>query len=96
MHIVHLALAVDAITSILIDLVQIPDLILGGTRDQRLGMLWNNYQEWCESIRHLLAKKHRLFFYLERLNAKKRNQQKQIPETCVHIHIAKYKDHICT
>lgn len=64
MHIVHLALAVDAIVSILIDLVEIPDLVLGDTRDQRLGTLWNNYQAWCEAIRHLLAKKHAVCFFL--------------------------------
>ena len=57
MHIVHLALAVDAITSILIDLVEIPDLILGETRDQRLGTLWLNYHEWCEASRDLVELK---------------------------------------
>lgn len=99
MHIVHLALAVDAIVSILIDLVEIPDLILGDTRDQRLGTLWNNYQVWCEAIRHLLAKKHVVcfFFTLSALSPKKESKKTgtrkyahhQIQRPFMHIDFAK-------
>ena len=50
MHIVHVACAVDAISSILLDLVEAPNLdIAGGTRDQKLETLWHNYRSWAES-----------------------------------------------
>ena len=51
MHIVHLALAVDAIASVLIDLVDIDDLVAGATRDQKLATLWCNYHAWAEATR---------------------------------------------
>lgn len=47
MHIVHLALAVDAIA--LIDVVDIDGLVAGATRDLRLGSLWLNYHAWAEA-----------------------------------------------
>lgn len=40
MHIVHLAVAVDAISSVLMDLVE-----LGHTT---LKSLWDNYRQWCD------------------------------------------------
>jgi hypothetical protein len=50
MHIVHLACATDSISSILLDLVEEPNIgINGGTRDQKLEMLWHNYRSWAES-----------------------------------------------
>ena len=51
MHIVHLALAVDAIASVLIDLVDIDGLVAGATRDQKLATLWCNYHAWAEATR---------------------------------------------
>lgn len=53
MHIVHLALATDSISSVLLDLTD-PGIIDGGTRDARLNHLWLNYRDWCESSRHLI------------------------------------------
>ncbi len=49
MHIVHLALGVDVITSCLLDWSDDERLIPGNTRDNRLAWLWNNYWSWCES-----------------------------------------------
>lgn len=49
MHIVHLALAVDAVASVLLDMVDFPGLIQGGSRDERLQTLFSNYREWCEA-----------------------------------------------
>ena len=49
MHIVHLAVGMDAVASLLLDLVDFPGLIDGGTRDQRLAKLWENYKEWCDA-----------------------------------------------
>ena len=50
MHIVHLACATDSISSILLDLVEEPNIgINGGTRDQKLETLWHNYRSWAES-----------------------------------------------
>ena len=51
MHIVHLALGVDAIASVLIDVVDIDGLVAGATRDLRLGSLWSNYHAWAEATR---------------------------------------------
>ena len=49
MHIVHLALGVDVITSCLLDWSDDERLVPGNTRDKRLEWLWNSYWSWCES-----------------------------------------------
>ncbi|CAL1165341.1 unnamed protein product [Cladocopium goreaui] len=49
MHIVHLALGVDAVASVLIDMCDYPNLIEGFTRDDKLSTLYANYREWCEA-----------------------------------------------
>ena len=52
MHIVHLALGVGAIGSVLMDLVDHPDgLIAGSSRDSKLEALWKNYREWADATR---------------------------------------------
>lgn len=52
MHIVHLALGVDALGSVLMDLVDHPDgLIAGSSRENKLGTLWGNYKEWADATR---------------------------------------------
>ena len=53
MHIVHLACGVDAISSIIMDLVDnVPDLIAGTSREKKLETLWLNYRAWAESSRY--------------------------------------------
>ena len=49
MHIMHLACAVDSLTSVLLDLVEEDNLVAGSTRDQRLDTLWQNYRSWAET-----------------------------------------------
>ena len=52
MHLVHLALGVDAISSVLLDIVDHPDgLVAGTSRDGRLETLWWNYKEWADASR---------------------------------------------
>lgn len=52
MHIVHLALGVDGLASVLMDLVDHPDgLVEGQSRDQKLEKLFENYKEWAEATR---------------------------------------------
>lgn len=54
MHIVHLALGMDAISAVLLDLTDdTANVLPGQTRDQRLVHVWNSYHEWCEAERHL-------------------------------------------
>ena len=53
MHIMHLACAVDSLTSILLDLVEEDNLVAGSTRDQKLDTLWQNYRDWAETNRAL-------------------------------------------
>lgn len=49
MHIVHLALGVDCMSSVLLDLTDDGmNLIAGTNRDQRLKHVWDSYREWCE------------------------------------------------
>ena len=49
MHIVHLALGVDCMSSILLDLTDDGmNLIAGTNRDQRLKHVWDSYRDWCE------------------------------------------------
>lgn len=55
MHIVHLALAMDSISSVLLDLTD-PGIIAGASRDARLNHLWLSYREWAEGSRHLPSK----------------------------------------
>ena len=55
MHIVHLALAMDSMSSVLLDLTDDDACIIdGNTRDRRLQHLWENYRDWCETSRLLL------------------------------------------
>lgn len=49
MHVVHLALGVDAVSSVILDLCDYPALIEGNTRDEKLTKLHANYKEWCEA-----------------------------------------------
>ena len=49
MHIVHLALGPDVITSSLLDWTDTTEFINESSRDRRLGALFENYREWCES-----------------------------------------------
>ena len=59
MHIVHLALAMDSMSSVLLDLMDDGvGVIDGSTRDRRLLHLWENYREWCETSRPLHLKNH--------------------------------------
>lgn len=54
MHIVHLACAMDGITSILLDLVEEdPTLLRGNSKESKLETLWLNYRDWCEASRFL-------------------------------------------
>ena len=59
MHIVHLALATDSMSSVLLDLTDDDaGVIEGATRDRRLLHLWENYREWSEASRLLDLKNH--------------------------------------
>ncbi len=50
MHIVHLALGVDAVGSVLMDIIDHPSgLVEGQSRDQKLATLWENYKTWAEA-----------------------------------------------
>ena len=54
MHIVHLAVAVDSISSVILDITDdAVDVIDGSTRDRRLLYLWDSYHMWCEASRLL-------------------------------------------
>lgn len=48
MHIVHLALAVDVITSCLLDWSDDQTFVWGSSREKRLTSLWDSYRKWCE------------------------------------------------
>jgi len=53
MHIVHLACGVDAMASIIMDLVENePHLIAGTSKEKKLETLWINYRQWAESSRY--------------------------------------------
>lgn len=55
MHIIHLALGMDAISSVLLDLSDDnAGLVAGNTRDRRLHELWISYRQYCEESRPLL------------------------------------------
>jgi len=49
MHITHLALAPDVITSCLLDWSDDSSYFAGGSRDRRLNEMWQSYRSWCES-----------------------------------------------
>lgn len=51
MHIVHLAVATDAITSCLLDWSDNETLVGGSSREKRLTQLWESYFRWCEAQR---------------------------------------------
>jgi len=58
MHLVHLACGIDAVTSVILDVVDHPSgLVHGNSRDKQLETLWCNYKNWAEASR-------RLTFYL--------------------------------
>ena len=49
MHIVHLALGPDVITSCLLDWTDPPGYVEGSNREKRLESLWVSYRNWCET-----------------------------------------------
>ena len=50
MHICHLAVYVDVITSCLLDWSDSPSIFFNGSsREKRLTQLYENYLQWCES-----------------------------------------------
>jgi predicted RNase H-like nuclease len=53
MHITHLALGVDTLSSVMLDVVDHPTLVAGTTKQRKLDVLWENYREWCEGGRLL-------------------------------------------
>ena len=53
MHITHLALGVDALSSVMLDVVDHPTLVAETTKQKKLDVLWENYREWCEGGRLL-------------------------------------------
>ena len=52
MHIIHLAVAVDSICSLLLDL---SDPCSGETRENKLVALWESYKEWADAERNLVS-----------------------------------------
>ena len=48
MHLVHLALAPDAITSMLLDWSDDTTYWSESSREKRLKQLWGSYRSWCE------------------------------------------------
>lgn len=52
MHIIHLAVAVDSISSVLLDLSEPTP---GNTRDALLAGLWESYKQWCDSEGHFVC-----------------------------------------
>ena len=61
MHIVHLALGTDLITSLLMDWTDDRTYVSGTSRDARLEALWNNYRSWCQEQGIGERAQHRLF-----------------------------------
>lgn len=49
MHVNHLALVPDAITSCLLDWSDDSSYVQESSRDKRLACLWESYHSWCES-----------------------------------------------
>ncbi len=52
MHISHLALMPDVITSTLLDWSDDQSYVAAPSRDKRLQILWDNYRWWCEDQRY--------------------------------------------
>ena len=48
MHIVHLALVADVLTSVLLDLSDHGRWVAGPSRESRLDALWQSYRSWAE------------------------------------------------
>ena len=48
MHLVHLAIAPDAIVSSLLDWTDSEEYVSGSTREKRLAELWDHYRCFCE------------------------------------------------
>ena len=61
MHLVHLALFPDAITSALLDWTDNQWYVEGGSRDKRLAKLWENYRAYCEEA-HITERAQRKLF----------------------------------
>lgn len=57
MHIVHLAIAADCVTSCLLDWSDDQSYFEGRSREQRLTTLWHSYRSWCESQEHPLGER---------------------------------------
>ena len=49
MHISHLALVPDVLTSMLLDWTDDPRLWGCSSRERRLAEIWDNYKSWCDS-----------------------------------------------
>lgn len=66
MHITYLALGVDALASVLMDVIDHNggSLIEGKHRDNKLETLYNNYRDWCEASRALICRFKKLFLGL--------------------------------
>lgn len=62
MHKVDLALAMDSMSSILLDLTDDGmNLIAGASRDRRLNEVWFSYRDWCEQSGQLSCSKNTLW-----------------------------------
>ena len=61
MHLVHLALAPDAITSMLLDWTDDTTYWNASSREKRLLQLWGSYREWCETAKVQDRAQKRLF-----------------------------------
>ena len=58
MHLVHLAVAVDVIISLLLDWSdQHVNFFSGTSRERRLESMWNSYRDWCESQQFDMAER---------------------------------------
>ena len=56
MHIMHLACAVDALSSVLVDLIETPGLVEGSSKDAKLQTLFGNYKAWAEAAGYCFGK----------------------------------------
>ena len=64
MHITYLALGVDALASVLMDVIDHNggSLVEGKHRDNKLETLYNNYRVWCEASRAWISRFNQMFF----------------------------------
>ena len=63
MHITYLALGVDALASVLMDVIDHNggSLVEGKHRDNKLETLYNNYRVWCEASRASISRLNKYF-----------------------------------